>query len=156
MPKSIKQWAIDKEKRKKAIAKTNQKINFKQAAENCFHYSLLRFTYSQVFGEVLNVGILFIFPKEHKVLFQYPKSFKRISLLYENDFEKGIEKYCKEFEMVKIEDNSLFNDLELLISKCYLPFDFTSLQFDKPKMVLCEPTNELINNYFNNFFKHYL
>jgi hypothetical protein len=103
----------------------------------------------------LNVGILFIIPKERKLLFQYPKSFKRISLLYSNEFEKEIEKYCKEFETIKTAKNALFNNVELLISELYLKPDASSLQFDKPKPVLCNPTNEILQNYFDEYFKFY-
>jgi cell division protein FtsB len=155
--KSFAKNAKDKKRKLACLAKTCKKMQFTDPAEQGigFYYSLLRFTYSQVLGEIVNVGILFIIPKERKLLFQYPKSFKRISLLYSNEFEKGIEKYCKEFETIKTAKNALFNNVELLISELYLQTDASSLQFDKPKAVLCEPTNEMIEQYFNEYFKFY-
>ena len=157
MKKSFAKNVKDKKRKLAVLSKTCKKMKFTETTEQGigFYYSLLRYTYSQVLGEVLNVGILFIIPKEQKLLFQYPKSFKRISLLYSNEFEKGIEKYCKEFETIKCNRNALFNNVENLISELYLPFDASSLQFDKPKPVLCEPTNEMIEQYFNEYFRFY-
>ena len=154
---NIKKWVEDNKKRKKAIAKTNQKIDFKALPKNVFYYSLLRFTYSQVLGEVLNVGILFIYPSERKVFFKYPIDFKRISVLYKDFSIKGIENYCKEFESVEIDKNFDFNNVSNLIEKYYLPFDASSLRFDLPKPVLLQDVEfcEIVGKYFSEYFDCY-
>ena len=152
--KSFSQNVKDKKRKKACLSKTCKKIPFKTTEQEIgFYYSLLKFTYSQVLGEVLNVGILFIIPKERKVIFKYPCNFNRISGLYKCFSTKAIETYCEEFESVEIDKNADFGNISNLIEKYYLPFDASSLRFDLPKPVLLQDNEflEMIEQYFKNF-----
>lgn len=60
-----------------------------------FHYSLLQYRYAQSLGEVLNVGVLLLFPEQRQAVFLYPERLGRIRKLYPKFSEKVIRSYLK-------------------------------------------------------------
>lgn len=60
-----------------------------------FYYSLLQYRYAQSLGEVLNVGVLLLFPEQRQAIFLHPKRLGRIRKLYPKFAEKIIRSYFK-------------------------------------------------------------
>ncbi|RYM30838.1 DUF3037 domain-containing protein [Brumimicrobium glaciale] len=99
-----------------------------------FSYSILTYRYSLFLGEVLNVGVLMIFPDENLVEFHYPKKISRLKGLYNNFNESLIKDYLKAFEQ---KSKNLNNQLEKyvfgyndLIADNFIVEDASALQFE--------------------------
>lgn len=60
-----------------------------------FYYSLLQYRYTQSLGEVLNVGVLLLFPEQRTAMFLHPERLGRIRKLYPKFAEKIIRSYFK-------------------------------------------------------------
>lgn len=60
-----------------------------------FYYSILQYRYAQSLGEVLNVGVLLLFPEQRQAVFHYPERLGRIRKLYPKFAEKTIRSYFK-------------------------------------------------------------
>ncbi|MGA0555867.1 DUF3037 domain-containing protein [Larkinella sp. VNQ87] len=60
-----------------------------------FYYTLLQYRYAQSLGEVLNVGVLLLFPEQRQAVFRYPERLSRIRKLYPKFAEKTIRSYFK-------------------------------------------------------------
>lgn len=60
-----------------------------------FYYSLLQYRYAQSLGEVLNVGVLLLFPEQRQATFIHPERLGRIRKLYPKFSEKVIRSYFK-------------------------------------------------------------
>jgi hypothetical protein len=98
-----------------------------------FSYSILQYKHSHFLGEVLNIGVLFIFPDQNLVEFHYPKKINRIRDLYGNFNESLIKEYLRGFEQIskiinKDIDKYVFGYNELL-SDNFIIKDASSLQF---------------------------
>jgi hypothetical protein len=63
-----------------------------------FSYSILTYKHSLFLGEVINVGVLFVFPDENLIEFHYPKKISRLKGLYQHFNESLIREYLKAFE----------------------------------------------------------
>lgn len=133
---------------------------------NYFYYSLLKYTYSQVLGEVFNVGICFIFPEQSLVVFKYPSSFDRLRHLYHDFSTKTLKNYCKEFEKTakSISNNQTLQNIQLinnpseLIRQEFLPYDASALRFSEVKTVIRYQNDieKIIADYTENYLSHYL
>ncbi|GAB4021924.1 DUF3037 domain-containing protein [Spirosoma koreense] len=60
-----------------------------------FYYSLLQYRYAQSLGEVLNVGVLLLYPEQRTATFLHPERLGRIRKLYPKFAEKVIRSYFK-------------------------------------------------------------
>ena len=71
-----------------------------------FTYTILRYIHSQVLGEVFNVGILFSFLSQGKLVFKYPESLTRLKGLYRRFSESQIKAYQQGFARKAAELNA--------------------------------------------------
>lgn len=99
-----------------------------------FSYSILTYRHSLFLGEVLNVGVLMIFPDENLVEFHYPKKINRLKGLYTNFNESLVKDYLKAFEQ---KSKNLNNQLDKyvfgyndLIADNFIVEDASALQFE--------------------------
>lgn len=60
-----------------------------------YYYSLLQYRYAQSLGEVLNIGVLMLFPEQRQAIFLHPERLGRIRKLYPKFAEKTIRSYFK-------------------------------------------------------------
>lgn len=60
-----------------------------------FYYSILQYRYAQSLGEVLNVGVLLLFPEQRQAVFIHPERLGRIKKLYPKFADKTIRSYFK-------------------------------------------------------------
>ena len=117
-----------------------------------FSYSILTYKHSLFLGEVLNIGVLFIFPDENVVEFHYPKKLNRIRDLYGNFNENLIKEYLKAFET---KSKSLNRHLDKyvfgyndLISDYLIVEDASALQFDSFRSgIYYKPFEEVSKQY---------
>lgn len=138
---------------------------------NFFKYSILRYVHSDLLGEVLNIGILFLFPDENKVVFKYPTTLARIRSAYENKFSdnlvhgilKGISR--KVDRLYPPLEN--LNQATLNMFPGFDPFDddfvqriltpdSTALRFDKLKFaVKYDGSKHIVKDYYDLLFSHF-
>jgi hypothetical protein len=107
---------------------------------NEFIYSILQYRHSLALGESLNIGVLFSFPEENKVVF-IPGNTQRVKCVYPTFDATIFTKISKNIKS-KIKDtspnkNNFFNGEAYSSFKDYiqreiLPEDSTSLQFSDP------------------------
>lgn len=107
-----------------------------------YTYSLLQYVHSQVLGEVVNIGLLCIFPDQQQVIFRSAENLSRPKGLYPNFPESLIRVYLKGFEQKSREINRqwpLFSDAlaskspATFIQEEFLYKDDSALQFSEPK-----------------------
>lgn len=127
-----------------------------------FTYCLLTYTHSQLLEERVNVGILFHF-ESGKIIFKYPKSFKRIKELY-NNFEEwqlknNLSAIQDKLNRVSFSNYSLFIDEsnKKEVKDELLLIDSTALQFSELKTGYSESESiEVIaDNYYHLYFSHF-
>ncbi|HNS42668.1 MAG TPA: DUF3037 domain-containing protein [Taishania sp.] len=103
-----------------------------------FSYSILTYNHSLVLGEVINVGVLLIFPDENVVEFHYPQRLNRIKDLYHNFNESLVKDYLKAFEIKARTLNQYLQDYIFgyheLISNNLLTENASALQFEAVKV----------------------
>lgn len=119
-----------------------------------FSYSILTYRHSLFLGEVINIGILFVFPDEHLVEFHYPKRLNRIHGLYTNFNETLIKDYLKSFEKKSRNlhqqlDQYLFGFNDIL-SDHFIVEDASALQFSGFRSAVYHKTEvEVCEQYYN-------
>jgi hypothetical protein len=96
--------------------------------QGIFTYSLLRYIHSQVLGEVINVGILFIFPDQQRVIFKSPARLHRLKELYKCFSEHHVRQYLRSFEHKARQINKQWDLFAEHLIK-HTPDKFTSVQF---------------------------
>ena len=126
-----------------------------------FYYSLLQYRYAQSLGEVLNVGVLLLFPEQRTATFLYPERLGRIRKLYPKFSEKVIRSY---FKGIVARTNQLtkqpevFADYEAhprqLIDNEILIRDSSALQFGELKTAVLY--TEDLTAISDQFYKLYL
>lgn len=125
--------------------------------KNHFQYSVLRYTHSQALGEVLNLGIIFLFSEEEKLVFLHPTSIDRIKRAYPNvdiDFlMKSIKSVALLTKSVVLTDSSSWN-LSDIIHTQILPRDDDSFQFDKTQRVVrySPNTEKMAKQFYELYF----
>jgi hypothetical protein len=119
-----------------------------------FTYCILTYKHSLFLGEVLNVGLLLIFPDEKIVEFHYPKRLNRIKDLYGNFNERLIKDYLKAFES---KASKLHQHLEKyvfgysdLISDHFIVEDASALQFDSLRSGIYYNNHEEVSERYIN------
>lgn len=63
-----------------------------------YYYSILQYRYAQSLGEVLNIGVLLLFPDQRQATFLYPERLTRIRKLYPKFAERTVRAYFKGIE----------------------------------------------------------
>lgn len=103
-----------------------------------FQYSLLQYHHSAITGEVMNVGVLAIFPEQRQIYFIHPERLTRLKAAYPNFPEKVLRSYFKGIQARTAQLNKqpeLFNDYqespETFINNEILIRDSSALQFSK-------------------------
>ncbi len=129
-----------------------------------FTYSLLRYVHSQTLGEIFNVGILFSFPEQRKVVFKYPKTLSRLKGLYKNFSESQIRAYLNGFHQKALDlsvyrdDTKLFQkEVSNTVPQDFLIDDATALQFSEPALGFLngKDINYVVNQYYRLYFSDY-
>ena len=137
---------------------------------NTFSYSVLKYRHSILLNEILNVGLLFYFPDERKILFSYPSKLNRISHLYQNINIDSIKKVQSIFvnkchalnQEWHFESSSLFKDVldiekpfKKLINSYFLIEDASSLYFEEIRTGVNPGVKEIISYYEKEYFSCY-
>ncbi|WP_158552557.1 DUF3037 domain-containing protein [Spirosoma telluris] len=126
-----------------------------------FYYSVLQYRYAQSLGEVLNVGVLLLFPEQHQAVFLHPERLGRIRKLYPKFAEKVIRSYFKGIatrtkQLTK--QPEIFADYEAhprqLIDNEILIRDSSALQFSEVKTSVLY--TEDLSAIGEQFYKLYL
>ncbi|GAB3909709.1 hypothetical protein GCM10028803_47810 [Larkinella knui] len=126
-----------------------------------FYYSILQYRYAQSLGEVLNVGVLLLFPEQRQAVFIHPERLGRIRKLYPKFAEKTIRSY---FKGIAARTSQLSKQPEIfanyeehprqLIDNEILIRDSSALQFGELKTAVLY-TDDL-SAISNQFYKLYL
>lgn len=126
-----------------------------------FYYSLLQYRYAQSLGEVLNVGVLLLFPEQRTATFLHPERLGRIRKLYPKFSEKVIRSY---FKGISSRTNQLTKQPEIfanyeehprqLIDNEILIRDSSALQFGELKTAVLY--TEDLSAISSQFYKLYL
>jgi hypothetical protein len=127
-----------------------------------FKYSLLKYRPSYLLNEQVNVGVLFVFLDDQKVVFRYPNTLhRRLSALYPDIDVKNIKQYLRAFEAKadKLSSKNLFVGVysESIIENEFLIADANALFFSEFKMGTyghISATN-IINHFFSEYFSMY-
>ena len=132
-----------------------------------FTYTILRYVHSQTLGEAFNVGILFSFPNQEKLVFKYPEKLTRLKGLYQGFSESHIRAYQKGFEHRTIEFNAEWqNNSPSAFAKSiyevtpqdFLAEDATALQFSETKegFLPGASVEYIVDQYFQLYFGDYI
>ena len=126
-----------------------------------FYYSILQYRYAQSLGEVLNIGVLLLFPEQRQAVFTYPERLGRIRKLYPKFSEKTIRSY---FKGIAARTSQLSKQPEIfanyeehprqLINNEILIRDSSALQFGEVKTAILY-TDDL-SAISDQFYKLYL
>jgi hypothetical protein len=135
-----------------------------------FSYSVLKYRHSILLNEILNVGLLFYFPEDKRILFSFPTKLNRISHLYQNIniatiktvqaiFTSHCSRLNREWDFTA---NSLFKDVieverpfKKLINEIFLVEDASSLYFEDIKTGINVGLKETISYYEKEYFSCY-
>ena len=132
-----------------------------------FTYTILRYIHSQVLGEVVNVGILFSFPNQGKVVFKYPESLTRLKGLYRRFSESQIRAYQRGFaekaaalnaEWRSSSPSAFAKSIREVTPQDFLVEDATALQFSETKEGFLPGDNleYVVDQYFRLYFGEYV
>lgn len=126
-----------------------------------FYYSILQYRYAQSLGEVLNIGVLLLFPEQRTAVFLYPERLGRIRKLYPKFSEKVIRSYFKGIVArtnLLTKQPEIFADYEAhprqLIDNEILIRDSSALQFGEVKTSVLY--TEDLSAIGDQFYKLYL
>jgi hypothetical protein len=115
-----------------------------------FLYSVLRYRPSYLLEEQINVGLLFVFPDDGEVIFQFPTKLARITQFYSAADLPILRKYLYAFKTKakKAEaESTTFDD--------FIPKDASSLYLTKPKNGTYIIKEEILSYYKGLYFKSY-
>lgn len=134
--------------------------------KDIFLYSVLQYHHSQVLGEVLNVGVLLIFPAQKRLAFLYPEYLFRLKTAYPHLPERVIRTYfkgiSKRVEQLNQQPEIFANFVNAnyavhFISAELLPEDSSALQFGKVSTVLLytEDLEKIKKQYHHTYLSLY-
>jgi hypothetical protein len=89
--------------------------------KNTFQYSLLQYHHSAALGEVMNVGVLVLFPEQQQLRFFYPDRLTRLRGSYPNFPERVLKSY---FKGIDARLKELNQQPEIFENYAYQPIDF--------------------------------
>lgn len=147
------------------LLRYNKDIDYIMNYPSVFTYCLLRYIHSQSAGEALNVGILFIFPEEKKVIFHAPNDLSRLSYTYKNFSDYLVKAHLEGItqKVNTINENwhlfgdDILQDQWAFISKELLLEDATALQFGDLRTGVIEETSAdtVARAYYALYFSDY-
>ena len=131
-----------------------------------FTYTILRYIHSQVLGEVFNVGILFSFPNQEKLVFKYPESLTRVKGLYRcfsesqiRAYQRGLARKAAELtaEWKSSSPSAFAKSIQEITPQDFLVEDATALQFSETKQGFLpgDQTDYIVSQYFELYFGEY-
>lgn len=129
-----------------------------------FQYSLLHYRHSQALDEVLNVGVLVLFPAQSRVCFLYPERLTRLRNTYRNAPEKTLRAYFKSFlnrAKQLNQEPELFADFHRdpqgFVYREFLPADASSLQFGllKTSVLYTDDTDVICEQLYEQYLSFY-
>lgn len=125
-----------------------------------FSYSILTYKHSQFLGEVLNVGVLFIFPEENLIEFHYPNKIGRLSNAYTDFNTLLIKDYLRSFEekskTLNIDLNRYALNDQGIITNHFIIEDASALQFGVIRSALYyDSIDEVRKHYLELILGHY-
>ena len=130
-----------------------------------YKYSILQYVHSQILGETLNVGVLFIFPDHGKIEFYFPRTFNRIRHLYNSFEEWQLKSHLtglkNKVNRIDHEINTQFDfsseGLSRLVATDILTPDATALQFSNIYTGITDeiPLEEIVKNQYSVLFENY-
>jgi Protein of unknown function (DUF3037) len=134
--------------------------------KDIFLYSVLQYHHSQVLGEVLNVGVLLIFPTQKRLTFLYPDHLFRLKTTYPHAPEKVIRTYfkgiSKRIKQLNQQPEIFANFVNAnyavhFIATELLPEDSSALQFGKVSTALLytEDLEKIKKQYYNTYLSLY-
>lgn len=125
-----------------------------------FQYSVLKYRPSYLLDERVNVGLLFHFVGDQRLVFVHPSSLKRISQSFPQlanlrDIRRYLEAFAKQAD--KLTKNGLEESakLEDIIGRSFLVNDANSFFFSEVKFGFYESLQETLNYYTNQYFHSY-
>lgn len=125
-----------------------------------FQYSILRYRPSYLLDERVNIGLAFYFPEEGALIFKYPKRLQRISQFFPNLIKLAdIRRYLNAFEKRAIHLSKKkckkADELDEILSEYFLLKDANSLFFSEAKNGFYNHKENIINYYYEEFFRFY-
>jgi len=134
--------------------------------KDIFLHSVLQYQHSQVLGEVLNVGVLLIFPTQKRLAFLYPEHLFRLKTAYPHAPERVIRTYfkgiSKRIEQLNQQPEIFANFVNAnyaihFIAAELLPEDSSALQFGKVSTALLytEDLGKIEKQYRNTYLSLY-
>jgi len=125
-----------------------------------FQYSVLKYRPSYLLDERVNVGLLFHFLGDQRLVFVHPSSLKRLSQSFPHlaklsDIRRYLEAFAR--QAGKLTKNGLEEAVKLedIISRGFLVNDANSFFFSEVKFGFYESLQETLNYYTNQYFQYY-
>ncbi len=125
-----------------------------------FQYSVLKYRPSYLLDERVNVGLLFHFLGDQRLVFVHPSSLKRISQSFPQlanlrDIRRYLEAFAKQAD--KLTKNGLEESakLEDIIGRSFLVNDANSFFFSEVKFGFYESVEETLAYYTGQYFQSY-
>lgn len=122
-----------------------------------FKYSVLKYRPSYLLGEQVNIGLLFFFLEDKKVLFLHPKKLRRLTQFYPEANLSIIKKYLAAFDR-KANKIDLPRDLvnfDVFIENNFLAKDANSFYFTTAKSGSGTHFKKIIDYYNQLYFSVY-
>lgn len=123
---------------------------------DAFKYSVLKYVHSQFLGEELNIGIVLLFPKQNKLVFRHPKKIGKFKSVYRAFHQTAILKYLQSFEdeASRLSNTELGDNLDNILSRCFLIKESAPLQFTESKSALqyTDDWEKITDQYFRLYF----
>lgn len=124
-----------------------------------FKYTALKYRSAYDLGEQLNIGLLFIFPDDKKVIFIYPNNLKRLNNAFPNANIKDIFEILQSFEHkskeLTINFNNLLLDYAIFCDVHFLVTDASALFFGEWKSGFCTNVQQVVDRYKQHYFTTY-
>ena len=134
--------------------------------KNYFSYCFIRYSHSVMLEEAINVGMVFLFPEQRRVVTKFPKKFKGLDCLYAGFDEPMVKQY---FDLIqsKLEqfdgtDRSFTDKFALSSVRDYIynniiVDDESSIQISEIKSAVLYSQNidKISEEIFISYFNHY-
>lgn len=126
-----------------------------------FKYCLLKYRPSYVLSEQVNIGILFVFADDSKVIFEFPTKLQRLSVLFSDTDLNYVKRYLNTFtaKAKELTKSNLFVTQQFekdeLIEKEFLIADANSFFFSEWKVGTYGNIEKIVEHYKQLYFSPY-
>jgi Protein of unknown function (DUF3037) len=125
-----------------------------------FQYSVLKYRPSYLLDERVNVGLLFHFVGDQRLVFVHPSSLKRISQSFPqlaklSDIRRYLEAFARQAGKLTKNGFEASAKLEDIIGRGFLVNDANSFFFSEVKFGFYESLQETLDYYTNQYFHFY-